>query len=217
MAAAKEVLFPTRHINTLHFRRKHLLSRGMATFFLVNGSCSVSQCLLWLLIFVCVFPLSNSFLIARPRALVRLPNFSAASPWRQLSFGRSIGSTHRTQLHAYKRVELASLPMITPAEQELFDVLLRVVHDCNLNTTIRVAGGWVRDRMLRTANQKFDVDLALENMTGVQFVQHLKRWVRSNEEELPEVFQLSVIPQNVEKSKHLETGTTVLPAVIIYK
>lgn len=111
-----------------------------------------------------------------------------------------------TSLHAYKRSPVLSMPLISPSELELFDVMMRVVTDCNLNTTVRVAGGWVRDRLLRTNNQKFDVDFALENMSGVEFRNHLQTWLRFPKNQLPHPFRLSVIPQNVDKSKHLETG-----------
>ena len=181
----------------------------MAIFSFEYGNRSIYRYYAWFLVLGCVFSVLNGFLIARPRALVHLPN-AGARAWRPLSLSHAISKANAARLHAFKGFDISSAPVVTPAEQELFDLLLRVVHDCNLNTTIRVAGGWVRDRMLRTASQKFDVDMALENMTGVQFVQHLKQWVRSEGKELPEVFQLSVIPQNVEKSKHLETGNSLL-------
>lgn len=111
-----------------------------------------------------------------------------------------------TSLRAFTRGPMMKMPRISPHEQELFDVLLKVVADCKLNTTVRVAGGWVRDRLLRMSNQKFDVDIALENMSGVQFRSHLQSWLKSPQGQLPYPFRLSVIPQNADKSKHLETG-----------
>jgi len=35
----------------------------------------------------------------------------------------------------------------TEKEQMIFDTLLEVVKQKNLNTTLRVAGGWVRDKV----------------------------------------------------------------------
>ena len=36
---------------------------------------------------------------------------------------------------------------VTPQEQKLFDTLMTIVKENNLNTTLRVAGGWVRDKV----------------------------------------------------------------------
>jgi hypothetical protein len=36
---------------------------------------------------------------------------------------------------------------VTEKEQELFDLLLRIVREKQLKTTLRVAGGWVRDKV----------------------------------------------------------------------
>lgn len=36
---------------------------------------------------------------------------------------------------------------LTTVEKEIFDMLLSVVNDRTLGTTIRVAGGWVRDKV----------------------------------------------------------------------
>ena len=37
--------------------------------------------------------------------------------------------------------------VVTPAEQKLFDTLLTICKENNLKTTLRVAGGWVRDKV----------------------------------------------------------------------
>lgn len=55
---------------------------------------------------------------------------------------------------------------LSAAERELFDMFLAVVRDKRLDTTIRVAGGWVRDKLLQLPS-KDDIDIALDNMTGV--------------------------------------------------
>ena len=36
---------------------------------------------------------------------------------------------------------------VTQQEQKLFDTLMTIVKENNLNTTLRVAGGWVRDKV----------------------------------------------------------------------
>jgi len=175
---------------------------------------AVSATLLWLL--VCIWSFANvcSYRVSWVQPGSHPSRLSTLMP----RLGRGLSNLHfttttsvpskriSTSLHAFKRIPVLSMPLISPSEQELFDVMLRVVAECKLNTTVRVAGGWVRDRLLRTNNQKFDVDFALENMSGVEFRNHLQTWLRSPQNNLPHPFRLSVIPQNVEKSKHLETG-----------
>ena len=53
------------------------------------------------------------------------------------------------------------LPQAPSAEeQRLFNFLLAVNEKYNLQSTLRVAGGWVRDRMLGT--ESHDIDIALD-------------------------------------------------------
>lgn len=37
--------------------------------------------------------------------------------------------------------------ILTPKEVEIFDTLMGIVKDHQLKTTLRVAGGWVRDKV----------------------------------------------------------------------
>lgn len=91
-------------------------------------------------------------------------------------------------------------------------MILQFVNESKLNTTVRVAGGWVRDKVLQLPS-KFDIDLALEKVTGVQFAQLMQEWMVTSKRDHTMAF--GVIVQNVEKSKHLETGmrysTTACP------
>ena len=50
-------------------------------------------------------------------------------------------------------------------ERELFSIFREIVRDENINTTVRVAGGWVRDKLLGKTS-KVDIDIALDNMSG---------------------------------------------------
>ena len=75
---------------------------------------------------------------------------------------------------------------------------------------LRFAGGWVRDKLLGLSSK--DIDVAISNMTGVEFGFLMKQYM-----ELPEALgkyddhtlgRLAKIQANPEKSKHLETATT---------
>lgn len=89
-------------------------------------------------------------------------------------------------------------------------MLRQVVIDSKLNITLRVAGGWVRDRLLNIPG-KNDVDIAIEGMTGAAFVRRWQTWYdtveKNKAENSKDQFAVYVIKQNPERSKHLETGT----------
>lgn len=78
-----------------------------------------------------------------------------------------------------------------------------VVTDMHLGTTIRVAGGWVRDKLLYGVT-KDDVDLCIDNMTGEQFCYHMNEWAKNRGKQ---VYKFGVIQSNPDKSKHLATAT----------
>lgn len=104
------------------------------------------------------------------------------------------------------RQPLAESIKLSKEESDLFAMFRRMVEAEKLNTTIRVAGGWVRDKLLNRAG-KNDIDIALDNMTGAQFAIKLNHWSQSQG---GAGIQFGVIQQNPDKSKHLETATAML-------
>ncbi len=162
---------------------------------------------------------------------------------------------------------------LTPEEKELFDLLTQVISSTDISSTLRVAGGWVRDKLLSTEefqrrsdyntnsgmnnNNKnknnqglverltsiyrgpssgrqgtkliglpksnsassvssssmslvnpndlpVDIDIALDDMLGREFADHLNEWLTLNGQE---TISVGVVLKNPEKSKHLETAT----------
>lgn len=89
-------------------------------------------------------------------------------------------------------------------EEALFTLFRNVVRDVAKKTTVRVAGGWVRDKILGNTC-KNDVDIALDNMSGSEFAAALNKWCQLNKKQ---TFAVGVILSNPDKSKHLETCTT---------
>lgn len=67
---------------------------------------------------------------------------------------------------------------------------------------MRVAGGWVRDKLLRI--ECHDVDIALDTMMGEAFAAHLCTYMRQLN---LEPRGIGVIQSNPDRSKHLETAT----------
>ena len=95
---------------------------------------------------------------------------------------------------------------LLPEEQKLFTMFRTMVETEKLGTTVRVAGGWVRDKLLNKQGKQ-DIDVALDNMTGAQFAMKLSHWSLSQG---GQAIQFGVIQQNPDKSKHLETATAML-------
>eukprot|EP00545_Synedropsis_sp_CCMP1620_P006828 CAMPEP_0119005512 /NCGR_PEP_ID=MMETSP1176-20130426/1765_1 /TAXON_ID=265551 /ORGANISM="Synedropsis recta cf, Strain CCMP1620" /LENGTH=700 /DNA_ID=CAMNT_0006957331 /DNA_START=484 /DNA_END=2586 /DNA_ORIENTATION=+ len=162
---------------------------------------------------------------------------------------------------------------LTDDETQLFDLLREVTEDTGLESTLRVAGGWVRDKLLATPDfqrsqqayyhqhqqhsrpsasgavvveenqlirrltskfqqrqpvgatntphqasmgrqgtkviidddhQPVDIDIALDDMLGREFADHLNDFLSERGQETHSV---GVVLKNPEKSKHLETAT----------
>lgn len=58
-------------------------------------------------------------------------------------------------------------------ESSLFRLLLDFVEQTGIQTKLRASGGWVRDKLLN--RNCCDIDIALDNMTGVEFATKLNK------------------------------------------
>ncbi|KAM4092519.1 hypothetical protein ACB094_06G045600 [Castanea mollissima] len=91
---------------------------------------------------------------------------------------------------------------LTQIERNIFDRLLATLRHFGLtNRHLRVAGGWVRDKLL--GKECYDIDIALDNMLGSEFVDKVRDYLLSTGEQVQGV---AVIPCNPEQSKHFETA-----------
>jgi tRNA nucleotidyltransferase (CCA-adding enzyme) len=68
--------------------------------------------------------------------------------------------------------------------------------------TLRVVGGWVRDKLLGKTSS--DIDVALDTLPGRAFAEHVNAYLASVGQSVRGV---GVIAANPEQSKHLETAT----------
>jgi len=89
-------------------------------------------------------------------------------------------------------------------EKELFENLIQYNSEKNINATLRVAGGWVRDKVM--GFDATDIDIAIDRISGTQFANGFLKHLRSKREN---VHGFHVIPYNHEKAKHLETACMV--------
>ncbi len=106
-----------------------------------------------------------------------------------------------------------SLIRINATEKKIFNTLENVVStDPYLRgtTELRVAGGWVRDKLLGIDSD--DIDISINNMTGKKFATILKSQLNADSGNVPESY---VVKLNPEKSKHLETAAVKVDNVWI--
>jgi len=87
-------------------------------------------------------------------------------------------------------------------EEKIFGFLLEVLKDERRKTVLRVAGGWVRDKLLQLECDDIDIDIALDDISGKDFA-HI---VEEHLEKSLEHSSVAVILKNPDKSKHLETA-----------
>ncbi|XP_057976428.1 tRNA nucleotidyltransferase cca2 [Malania oleifera] len=91
---------------------------------------------------------------------------------------------------------------LTDTEKRIFDRLVGTLSHFNLQTQLRVAGGWVRDKLL--GKECYDIDIAIDNMLGREFCEKVADYLSCIGEEKRGA---GVVPRNPEQSKHLETAT----------
>ena len=156
-----------------------------------------------------------------------------------------------------KKISSSSSINLTSEEQKLFNLLTEVIDESDITSTLRVAGGWVRDKLLATEEFKrrnfaaaspdgsvnrltskfkgpssgrqgakligvtsnngssslslvddqdvpVDIDIALDDMLGREFADHLNDWLTQHGRDK---ISVGVVLKNPEKSKHLETAT----------
>lgn len=112
-----------------------------------------------------------------------------------------------------KTSEDAIVLSLDDAERKLFDLVTNVTqklaqHEIGLSLPqkhiqIRVAGGWVRDKILGIPSD--DIDLAIESYTGVQFAELIQEY-RVGILGCEKKEKIGVIAANPAQSKHLETA-----------
>lgn len=103
---------------------------------------------------------------------------------------------------------------LTPKEESIFQFLMDVHKENNLKTTMRVAGGWVRDKLFGIESD--DIDIALNDLSGPDFAEILNKKfyqddLQSGKIEPGTEYQnykqkYQIVKSNEEKSKNLDTA-----------
>lgn len=66
---------------------------------------------------------------------------------------------------------------LTESEDRVFSILKETIKYKKLDTILRCAGGWVRDKLLD--KESHDIDIAIDNMMGVELGNHINDYQRS--------------------------------------
>ena len=76
---------------------------------------------------------------------------------------------------------------ITPTESEekLFKILKDTLQYRGIRSTLRCAGGWVRDKLLGLESD--DIDIAIDDMLGKEFADHVNAFLESQDLEIQKV------------------------------
>ncbi|CAI5471652.1 unnamed protein product [Closterium sp. Yama58-4] len=102
-------------------------------------------------------------------------------------------------------VRVTGVVRLTEDESHLFSTLRDIVSHYGLGTQLRVAGGWVRDKLI--GRDCIDIDIALDNLLGREFAEKVTEYLKEQGEVVRGV---GVIQTNPDQSKHLETATMMI-------
>ena len=103
---------------------------------------------------------------------------------------------------------------ISKEEASLFDILTNAALLSSKTVIVRVAGGWLRDKLL--GQSSLDIDVCLDTCTGEEFALLVKTYldqVEGKDGEHHHCSRVSVIKANPDKSKHLETATMTIDSI----
>jgi tRNA nucleotidyltransferase (CCA-adding enzyme) len=81
----------------------------------------------------------------------------------------------------YVTKKLSNTPInLEPEEKSIIQLLSDFTsHYKEKNVTVRIAGGWVRDKLLGCST-KPDIDIAVDTISGVQFAKLFSEWTNYN-------------------------------------
>ncbi|KAH0716234.1 hypothetical protein KY284_009139 [Solanum tuberosum] len=146
-------------------------------------------------------PSTSSSLILPAFKLKRFSIFSVQQSPPALGFYSGVTTMGEGSAFQPLSVQVKDHIDLTPKEEQIFNRLLQVVEYYNMGTQLRVAGGWVRDKLL--GKECYDIDIALDNMYGREFCEKVNEYLSASGEETQGV---GVIQCNPDQSKHLETA-----------
>jgi hypothetical protein len=106
-----------------------------------------------------------------------------------------------------KPIRTARGVKVTSDERQFFKLLFGTLKHFKLETKVRIAGGWVRDKVLGGYSE--DLDVVVDDMTGVAFAMKVAKYANTTAcgLECNGMSSVGVVQANPEQSKHLDTAT----------
>lgn len=109
---------------------------------------------------------------------------------------------HLSAYNLVKEAKISPEIKLTEREKEIYELLMAVVREKTPSTVLRAAGGWVRDKLLGKASH--DIDIAIDNMTGVAFAKLVLEWMK--EQGMPAADDVTTVEANTEANKNIESA-----------
>ncbi|PWA00614.1 hypothetical protein BB558_003334 [Smittium angustum] len=108
------------------------------------------------------------------------------------------------------KVEKAEMKIVlTEIEEKICSLLKQVLKYLEVSKKdvppieLRIAGGWVRDKLL--GRESHDIDIAVDKLSGFEMANYVNEYLAKNGHLIKSIGK---IQQNPDRSKHLETATT---------
>ncbi|XP_057490645.1 tRNA nucleotidyltransferase cca2 isoform X3 [Actinidia eriantha] len=133
--------------------------------------------------------------------VIKFRNINSILRFKSLGFSHRLRAMSTATADSPPSVQVRDNIDLTDKERQIFERLLQVVRHYTLQTQLRVAGGWVRDKLL--GKECYDIDIAIDNMLGREFCEKVNEYLSSTGEKVQGV---GVIQCNPDQSKHLETA-----------
>jgi tRNA nucleotidyltransferase/poly(A) polymerase len=99
---------------------------------------------------------------------------------------------------------------LTTQEEDIIKILNEAVKEKKPETVIRIAGGWVRDKLMGFPSD--DIDISLNNCKGLAFAEIVNKYLSDIGHS---THSIGLIKSNPDKSKHLETATIEVMGISI--
>eukprot|EP01083_Nonionella_stella_P092673 259482_1 len=139
---------------------------------------------------------------SRLHPLISLPQFSFFSVQRNFKYTMDVTQIVRP-LDNLKGTDVSQIQIhLNDKEKQIFGTILDALAFHKMTTVVRVAGGWVRDKVLGLESD--DIDLSLDNMLGIDFARRMNEYLARHGMLTSGVGN---IKGNPNKSKNLETAT----------
>ena len=130
----------------------------------------------------------------------------------QIQYPHSLCTVPHTINSTIQRTSNIVTSRLTEFEKALFILLLQFIHSSTQYSTtqVRVAGGWIRDKLLNEHTE--DIDLVIDHASGSEFAELFRLYIIQYGINISRV---GIIKSNPLQSKHITTATFTIDSLSI--